>query len=158
MAGNAARHGCSSRKRVNSGTKPTAASLNVAKAKRRQIFVHAGKVVIRAVLLDTPTADRIWRTLPIYSTAEIWGEAVHFETHADTGRERGAKWNVSPGEIAFWSEQDRVIIGYGMTPLSRPGEIRLPSPCNVWAIALDDVGQLAAVRPGQKIAILEAAS
>ena len=142
----------------NAPRKSVTAELNAEKAGRRQIFVHAGQVVIRAVLLDTPTADRIWRTLPIYSTAETWGEAMHFETHAETGRERGATWNVSPGELAFWSEQDRVIIGFGMTPLSRPGEIRLPSPCNVWAIALDDVGQLAAVRPGQKIAILEAAS
>ena len=65
---------------------------------------------------------------------------------------------MSPGEIAFWSEQDRVIIGFGMTPLSKPGEIRLPSPCNIWAAALDDVRQLAVVAPGQKIAILEAAS
>lgn len=133
------------------GTKPRAAA-------KREIFIHAGKVVIRARLLDTPTADRIWQTLPVYSTAETWGEAVHFETHADTGRERGAKWNVALGEIAFWSEDDRVIIGFGMTPLSRPGEIRLPCPCNVWAMALDDVTQLAAVQPGQKIAILEAAS
>ena len=124
----------------------------------RQVLIRAGSAVLRARLLDTPTADRLWQTLPIYSTAETWGEAVHFETHVDTGRERGAKWNVSPGEIAFWSEQDRVIIGFGMTPLSKPGEIRLPSPCNIWAAALDDVRQLAVVAPGQKIAILEAAS
>lgn len=127
-------------------------------AGKREIFIHAGKVVIRARLLDTPTADRIWATLPIYSTAETWGQSIHFETHVETGRERGAKWNVTAGEIAFWSEDDRVIIGFGMTPLSKPGEIRLPCPCNVWAIALDDVAQLAAVQPGQKIAILEAAS
>lgn len=125
---------------------------------KREIFIHAGKIVIRARLLDTPTADRIWRTLPVYSTAETWGQAIHFETRAETGRERGAKSNIAPGEIVFWSEEDRVIIGYGMTPLSRPGEIRLPCPCNVWAQALDDVAQLAVVQPGQKIAILEAAS
>lgn len=124
----------------------------------REVFIHAGQVVIRARLLATATADRIWTTLPIYSTAETWGQAVHFETHVETGRERGAKWNVAAGEIAFWSEQDRVVIGYGATPLSRPGEIRLPAPCNIWAIALDDVGQLAKVQPGQKIAVLEAAS
>ena len=126
---------------------------------RREVFIRSGAVVVRAWLLDTPTADRIWATLPIYSTVETWGRgAIHFETHAETGRERGARWNVAPGEIAYWVEQDRVIIGFAPTPISRPGEIRLPSPCNIWATALDDVAQLATLQPGQKIAILEAAS
>ena len=124
----------------------------------REIFIHAGKIVVRARLLATPTADRIWTTLPIYSTAETWGRAVHFETHAESGRETGARALVKPGEIAFQAEDDRVYIAFGKTPISRPGEVRLPSPCNVWAIALDDVSALAAVQPGQKIAILEAAS
>ena len=128
------------------------------KPARREIFIHAGRVVVRARLLDTPTAGRIWQTLPIYSTAETWGEAVHFETHAETGREASAKSTVTSGEIAFWAERDRVMIAFGRTPLSKPGEIRLPAPCNIWALALDDVGQLRAVRPGQQIAILEAAS
>ena len=146
------------RNRAKPPTAPVNEAVLAAKVGRREIFIHAGRIVIRARLLASPTAERVWRTLPIYSTAETWGEAVHFETHVDTGRERGAIWNVSPGEIAFWSEQDRVIIGFGMTPLSKPGEIRLPSPCNIWAAALDDVRQLAVVAPGQKIAILEAAS
>lgn len=127
-------------------------------SQRREILIRAGAVAIRARLLDTPTADRIWSTLPLYSTAETWGQALHFETHADTGRERNAKWSVAPGEIAFWSEEDRILIGFGMTPLSRPGEIRLPCPCNIWAHALDDVAGLANVRPGERIAVLEADS
>ena len=83
---------------------------------------------------------------------------MHFETLAETGRETGAKSIVAAGEIAFWTERDRVIVGFGKTPLSKPGEIRLPAPCNIWAMALDDVAQLRAVQPGQQIAMLEAAS
>ena len=146
---------------LRKSNRPVAAPVKAKRPKGapREVFIHAGRIVIRARLLDTATADRIWATLPIYSTAETWGQgAVHFETHAETGRERGAKWNVTAGEIAFWVEQDRVIIGFGETPISKRGEIRLPSPCNIWAVALDDVTQLAAVQPGQKIAILEAAS
>ncbi len=125
---------------------------------RREILIRAGSVAVRARLLDTPTADRIWATMPIYSTAETWGAALHFETQAETGRERGAKRTVVAGEIAFWAEEDRVLIGFGMTPLSRPGEIRLPCPCNVWAVAIDDVTALAKVRPGERVAVLEADS
>ena len=122
------------------------------------MLIRAGDLHIRARLKDTPTADRIWATLPIYSTAETWGQAIHFETNAETGREPGAKWNVKAGEIAYWVEEDRIIIAFGPTPLSRPGEIRLPAPCNLWATALDDVAQLASIQPGMEIAVLVAES
>ena len=125
---------------------------------RREVLIRAGDLHIRARLKDTPTADRIWATLPIYSTAETWGQAIHFETNAETGREPGAKWNVKAGEIAYWVEEDRIIIAFGPTPLSRPGEIRLPAPCNLWATALDDVAPLASIRPGMEIAVLVAES
>lgn len=125
---------------------------------KREILIRAGTVVIRARLLDTPTADRVWATLPIYSTAETWGEAIHLKTRVDTGREAGARWNVRPGDIAFWVEDDRIVVGFGPTPLSRPGEIRMPAPCNVWATALDDVRALAGVRPGDQASVLVADS
>jgi hypothetical protein len=125
----------------------------------REIFIHAGAVVIRARLLATPTADRIWAALPIYSTAETFGSgAVHFEIPVSSGREPAARALVKPGEIAFQSDDDRVMIAFAKTPISRPGEIRLPSPSNVWAIALDDVGGLKGVVGGQRVALLEAAS
>lgn len=125
---------------------------------KREILIRAGSVSLRARLLDTPTADRVWQTLPIYSTAETWGASVHFETRAETGRENSAKGIVELGEIAYWVEEDRVLIAFGPTPISLPGELRLPCPCNVWAIALDDVKALTAVRPGERVAVLEADS
>jgi uncharacterized protein len=124
----------------------------------REIIIRVGKAVIRARLKDTPTADRIWQQLPIYSTAETWGGAVHFETHVETGRERGARQSVKPGDVAYWVEDDRIIIGFAMTPLSKIGEIRMPSPVNVWAHALDDVSILAVVVPGERVSVLHADS
>ncbi|KAB2917907.1 MAG: hypothetical protein F9K29_08725 [Hyphomicrobiaceae bacterium] len=120
----------------------------------RQVLIRIGRAAIRARLLETPTAERIWRTLPIYSTAQTWGRVVLFEIHAETGREPAAKALVEPGEIAFQSEEDRIVIAYGATPISRKGEIRLPSPCNVWAVAADPVAQLEAVRPGDRVAVI----
>jgi hypothetical protein len=122
----------------------------------RRILIKAGRVAIRAELLPTPTADRIWAALPLYSTAETWGQAIHFETPVETGRERGARMLARSGEICFWIEQDRVLIAFGATPISRPGEIRLPSPCNVWANALDDVTLLNDVAPGEKVSVTAA--
>jgi len=62
----------------------------------RRVLIRAGRVSIRAELLDTPTAERIWAALPIYSTAETWGGAVHFETPVESGRERGRRLSPAP--------------------------------------------------------------
>jgi uncharacterized protein len=127
-------------------------------AAARVVLIRAGAVALRARLLATPTAGRIWAALPIYGTAETWGCAVHFETRVSTGREPGARPLVGAGEIAYWTEDDRIVIAFGPTPLSRPGEMRLPCPANIWAHALDDVAALAVVRPGERVAVLVAES
>jgi hypothetical protein len=122
----------------------------------RRIVIGAGRVKVRAQLLDTPTADRLWQALPLHSTAEPWGACIQFETHAESGRERNARQLAEPGEIYYWVENDRVVIPFGPTPISRPGEVRLPRPCNLWARALDDVGVLKAVRPGERVSVTPA--
>jgi hypothetical protein len=119
----------------------------------RRVLIKAGRIAIRAELAETPTADRIWAALPIYSTAETWGQSLHFETPVETGRDRSARTLASEGDICFWVEDDRILIAFGPTPISRPGEIRLPRPCNIWARALSDVTLLKDVAPGEKVSV-----
>jgi len=133
--------------------RPAAGRSKAPAPSQRRIAIKAGRVTIRADVLDTATADRVLAALPLHSTAETWGSAVHFEVPVETGRERGARINAAVGDICFWSEDDRIIIAFGPTPISRPGEMRLPRPCNVWAHAIDDVTLLKAVRPGEKVSV-----
>jgi uncharacterized protein len=127
------------------------------KPQDRHVLIAAGRVTIRAKLLDTPTADRLWQALPLHSTAETWGQSIRFETPVESGRERNARALVAAGDICFSVEDDRVIIAFGPTPISRPGELRLARPCNLWARALDDVGVLKTVRPGERVSLTPAA-
>ncbi len=66
-------------------------------------------------------------------------------------READAKAVVEAGELAFWVEGNSIAIGFGPTPISQGGEIRLAAPTNIWGRALDDVRLLASVEDGDAI-------
>lgn len=119
----------------------------------REIVIQSGAVAIRARLLDTPTAAVVWRALPLFSTAEIWGSEVHFEVPLEAYLETDARQFVTPGEIAFSPDGEAISIAYGKTPTTRGKKIRLWSPSNIFAVAYDDVTALAAVPVGAEISV-----
>ena len=122
----------------------------------RQIVISIGELSLRAELLETATADAIWEMLPITSHAQVWGEEVYFMTSVSADLEDDAREVVEPGEIAFWPVGNAIAIGYGRTPISLGDETRLASPCNIWARAVDDVRQLAAVAEGDALHVTSA--
>ena len=122
----------------------------------RVAVLQAGRVTVHIRLLQTRTADLIWRALPLHSIVETWGDSIHFDTPLKIGRERSAKLNVAIGDVCFWTEDERVVLAWGPTPISRPNEVRLMRPCNIWAEAIDDPSALAAVTPGEKAVLSQA--
>ena len=69
----------------------------------------------------------------------------------DPGARRPA--GVQPGTVAFWTEGDALALPYGPTPISRGGESRLASPCNVLGSFDGDSRLLATVRDGDPIRV-----
>lgn len=118
-----------------------------------KLVVTAGSVSIEIETRDTPTAAAILQALPIQSVARTWGEEVYFSIPVSVPREADAKAVVQAGEIAFWTDGDAIAIGFGPTPISQGDEIRLASPTNIWADALDDVRSLAPVRDGEPVTV-----
>jgi len=136
--------------------RPAPAATSHTPTPERIAVLQAGRATVRLRLLQTVTADLIWRALPLHSIVETWGDSIHFDTPLKIGRERTAKLNVAPGDVCFWTEDERVVLAWGPTPISRPNEVRLMRPCNIWAEAIDDPAALAAVTPGEKAILSQA--
>ena len=99
----------------------------------RKIALKFNEKKLILVLRDTPTADKIYNALPFESKVQKWGEEIFFNTDLKIELEKDARSVVKLGEIAFWCDGSAIAIGYGKTPVSKENEIRLISPCNVWA-------------------------
>ena len=120
----------------------------------RKIVIEIGKHEIHAELLDTPTADAVYKQLSFESSAQTWGDEVYFATPINNiALEEDAKDIVELGELAFWVEGNCIAIGFGPTPISHADEIRLAAKTNIWAYGTDDLTVLKDVLPGDKITV-----
>lgn len=117
------------------------------------IQITVGSITIRAETFDTPTVAAVIAACPITVRANTWGDEVYFSTPVSVAREADAKAVIEAGELAYWPDGDAIAIGYGPTPISQSGEIRLASLCNIWARALDDVTALSPAPDGAPVRV-----
>ncbi|MFD9591633.1 cyclophilin-like fold protein [Kitasatospora sp. NPDC059973] len=118
---------------------------------RIRILWPAGQAL--ATLAATPTAQALWGALPISSSASTWGEEVYFGTPVSVPREDDARQVVEPGTVAFWTDGDSLALPFGPTPISRDGECRLASPCNILGSLDGDPEVLRTVRPNDPVRV-----
>ena len=105
------------------------------------------------VLNDTPTAKRLLKALPCFSTASTWGDEVYFRVPVHAELESDSQQVVSPGTICFWVEGQSLAIPFGPTPVSRGDECRLVTKVNVLGKLEGDPRVLKSARDGEEIRV-----
>ncbi|MDF1590969.1 MAG: cyclophilin-like fold protein [Desulfobacterales bacterium] len=98
----------------------------------RKILISAGEITATAVLKENPTADAVWKALPLESRANTWGDEIYFGIPVEIKEADGASDVVNKGELAYWPPGKAFCIFFGRTPASRADEIRAASAVNVF--------------------------
>lgn len=135
----------------------------------REIFVHAGLVVVRARLLATPAAELIWSALPIYSSIELPGglplldASIAAAARGLPQQHQHTSSSLAHSELAIITSAQRVLISIGCSWSRSTNALTSAQsvPANrrhVFASAFDSVSPLLELEKGRSIALLEAAS
>ena len=111
------------------------------------------KIIFEVVLFNSPTANKIWNSLPISSNIKTWGKEIYFYTDVSANKEPNAKSIIELGEIAYWPTGKAIAIGFGKTPISQKDEIRLADDCNIWGETNFDLKKLENITEGKPIKI-----
>ena len=121
--------------------------------KKCKICIKNHEIIVN--LKNTTTAEIIWKSLPLNSDINLWGEEVYFYTNITSVLENDAKDVISFGEIAYWPVGKAIAIGYGKTPISKLNEIRLADKCNIWGETEYDLKKLKDLGSGEKVKIFK---
>ena len=119
----------------------------------RKLKIMIGRHAFGVELYDTPTADAILAAAPFEARATIWPGEVYFQAPVHAEREGAGRDVVEPGELAFRTEGEVIIMGYGPTPCSEGDEIRLASHANVWGRTDSDLVGLTDVEAGELVRV-----
>ncbi len=117
----------------------------------RKITITAGKIRAEAELNDSPTAEAIWRALPIEGRANTWGDEIYFEIPVEQEGAPEARAEVEVGELGYWPPGAAFCIFFGRTPASRGDKPRAASPVNPLGRIVGDATVFRSVPDGEKV-------
>ncbi|MFQ5914129.1 MAG: cyclophilin-like fold protein [Nitrospinota bacterium] len=124
----------------------------------RRIRITAGDTEAWAALGDGPTADQVWKALPIQAEANRWGEEIYFLIPVECPAEPGARQEMAVGEIAYWPSGSAFCIFFGPTPASSGDEPRAASPVNPIGRLEGDAAAFHSVPDGAAVTVERASS
>ena len=122
----------------------------------RRIKIVSGNVELIVEIIDKnpKTADAVWKSLPIDSKVNTWGDEIYFSIPVEVKLENPQEI-VEIGDIGYWPPGKAFCIFFGLTPASEEGKIKPASPVNVFARVIGDVKILKKVNDRDKIRVIK---
>ena len=121
-----------------------------------KVRITVGEVELEGELFDTPTARKVYESLPLASRANRWGDEVYFSVPVEAELEEDAKEEQEVGNICFWCAGRAIAIFFGPTPASIAGEPRAIEPVNLIGKVIGDARALKKVKDGDSVRIEKA--
>ena len=117
------------------------------------IEISSGELTLQAELNESPTAQEIWKKLPLEGRANAWGDEIYFEIPVVMDQESDASAEVEVGELGYWPVGRAFCIFFGPTPVSTDERPRAYSPVNVIGRVQGDATLFKLIRDGDLVRI-----
>ena len=121
-----------------------------------RILIQFDDFSLQAELNDSPTAEEVFKHLPIEGQTNTWGDEIYFEIPVNMPQEPGAREILEVGELGYWPIGKAFCIFFGPTPVSTDQRPRAYSPVNIIGEILGDTEALKAVKDRGKVQLLQA--
>lgn len=113
----------------------------------------ANDIEVKAELKDTKTAREIYKSLPLISKVNTWGEEIYFSIPVEVNLEKNARDVLKIGDVCYWPNGRAIAIFFGKTPASYNNEPRAADLVNVFGRILDNIEELNKIKDGDEIKI-----
>lgn len=121
----------------------------------KRILIQFDEFSLQARLNDTPTAEELWKQLPLESQVNTWGDEIYFEIPMNMPEETDSREIVEVGDLGYWPVGKAFCIFFGPTPVSTDQRPRAYSPVNIIGEILGDSQALRAVKDHEKVKLLQ---
>lgn len=121
----------------------------------KRILIQFDEFSLQARLNDTPTAEELWKQLPLESQVNTWGDEIYFEIPMNMPEEPDSREIVEVGDLGYWPVGKAFCIFFGPTPVSTDQRPRAYSPVNIIGEILGDSQALRAVKDHEKVKLLQ---
>ncbi len=121
----------------------------------KRILIQFNEISLRARLNNSPTAEELWKQLPIEGQVNTWGDEIYFEIPVNMPQEPDAREVVEVGELGYWPVGKAFCIFFGPTPVSTDQRPRAYSPVNIIGEILGDSQVLRSVKDRDIVKLLQ---
>ncbi len=122
----------------------------------KRIKISVEDVTLTAELNESPTAGKIYDSLPLESTVNVWGHEIYFDIPVAMEQEPDARPDVEVGTLGYWPLGSAFCVFFGSTPASTDDRPRAYSPVNIFGHVIGDAKILTKVSGGSTIRVEKA--